>query len=131
MNTFATVDMTNKTITTVEVDTVVTEKPYESHEQFLTRRGSQMAGMIGMLSSRLEIIGMNLRFDMDYDTMSADEWRRAAKQSRLEILDTLMRYQEEWANMQRYEAGDYGMEMYQRKMAEYTTELEALKTLAS
>ena len=106
------------------------EKAYESHETFLSRRSNQMAGMIGLLSSRLEIINMNLRFDMEYDTMTADQWRRTAKQSRLEILECLIRYQHEWADMQQYTEGDYGLTMYEDKIKEYTTELEALKTLA-
>ena len=106
------------------------EKAYESHEMFLSRRSNQMAGMIGLLSSRLEIINMNLRFDMEYDTMTADQWRRTAKQSRMEILECLMRYQQEWAEMQQYAEGDYGLTMYESKIKEYTTELEALKTLA-
>jgi len=106
------------------------ETVVESHTEFLSRRSNQMAGMIGLLSSRLEIINMNLRFDMEYDTMTADQWRRTAKQSRMEILECLMRYQQEWANMQDYQTGDYGMTMYEDKIKEYTTELEALKTLA-
>jgi hypothetical protein len=32
--------------------------------------------------------------------------------------------------MQQYDEEDYGLGMYQRKVAEYTTELDALKTLA-
>ena len=116
----------------VLVDTVnnTIDDQYESHEQFLTRRGGQMAGMIGMLSSRLELIAMTLRFDMEFDKMTADQWLRSAKQSRLEILETLIRYQKEWANMQQYNPGEVGMDMYERKIEEYTTELEALKTLA-
>ena len=116
----------------VLVDTVnnTIDDQYETHEQFLTRRGGQMAGMIGMLSSRLELVAMTLRFDMEFDKMTADQWLRSAKQSRLEILDTLIRYQKEWANMQQYNPGEVGMDMYDRKIAEYTTELEALKTLA-
>ena len=116
----------------VLVDTVnnTIEDQYETHEQFLTRRGGQMAGMIGMLSSRLELVAMTLRLDMEFDKMTADQWLRSAKQSRLEILDTLIRYQKEWADMQQYNPGEVGMDMYDRKIAEYTTELEALKTLA-
>lgn len=102
----------------------------ETHEQFLTRRGKQMAGMIGLLSSRLELVAMTLRFDMEFDKMTADQWLRSAKQSRMEILECLIKYQHEWADMQQYEAGDVGLGMYERKIAEYTTELEALKTLA-
>ena len=102
----------------------------ETHEQFLTRRGKQMAGMIGLLSSRLEMVAMHHRLDMEYGPMNADMWRRSARQMRLEILETLIKYQHEWAEMQEYTEADYGMQMYKEKIAEYTTELEALKTLA-
>ena len=103
---------------------------YESHEMFLTRRGKQMAGMIGLLSSRLEMVAMHHRLDMEYGPMNADMWRRSARQMRLEILETLIKYQHEWADMQQYTETDYGMQMYKEKIAEYTAELEALKTLA-
>jgi glucan phosphorylase len=107
------------------------ESVVESHEQFLSRRGMAMSGMIGSLSARLEIINMNLRFDMEYDAhMTADQWRRSVKQSRMEILETLISYQEAWSAMQDYQAGEVGKEMSDRKIKEYTTELEALKTLA-
>ena len=111
------------------LETVV-EKPYESHELFLTRRSGQMAGMLGLLSSRLEMVAMHHRLDMEYGPMTVDAWRRSAKQMRMEVLDTLIRYQHEWAEMQQYEEGDYGKTMYENKIKEYTTELEALKTLA-
>ena len=111
------------------LETVV-EKPYESHELFLTRRSGQMAGMLGLLSSRLEMVAMHHRLDMEYGPMTVDAWRRSAKQMRMEVLDTLIRYQHEWAEMQQYDEGDYGKTMYEHKIKEYTTELEALKTLA-
>ena len=111
------------------LETVV-EKPYESHEQFLTRRGGQMAGMLGLLSARLEMVAMHHRIDMEYGPMTVDAFRRSAKEMRVEILETLIRYQNEWADMQKYDEGDYGKTMYEGKIAEYTTELEALKTLA-
>jgi hypothetical protein len=114
-----------------EVLETVVETPYESHEAFLSRRGMAMSGMIGSLSARLEIVNMNLRFDMEYDAhMTAEQWRRSVKQSRVEILETLIAYQNEWADMQQYDEGDYGKTMYENKIKEYTTELEALKTLA-
>ena len=113
-----------------EVLETVVEKPYESHELFLTRRGGQMAGMLGLLSSRLEMVAMHHRLDMEYGPMTVDAFRRSAKEMRMEILETLIKYQEEWAEMQQYTDTDYGMEIYKRKIAEYTTELEALKTLA-
>ena len=103
---------------------------YETHEQFMTRRSSQMAGMIGLLSSRLEIVAMHHRLDMEYGPMTVDMWLRSARQMRLEILECLIRYQHEWAEMQQYAETDYGMQMYKDKIAEYTTELEALKSLA-
>jgi len=103
----------------------------ESNEQILSRRGMAMSGMIGSLSARLEIINMNLRFDMEYDAhMTADQWRRSVKQSRMEILETLISFQEAWSAMQDYQMGEYGRDMYEKKIKEYTTELEALKTLA-
>ena len=113
-----------------EVLETVVETAYESHEQFLTRRGGQMAGMLGLLSSRLEMVAMHHRLDMEYGPMTVDAWRRSAKQMRMEVLDTLIRYQHEWAEMQQYDEGDYGKTMYENKIKEYTTELEALKTLA-
>jgi hypothetical protein len=114
-----------------ELETTVVETAYESHEAFLSRRGMAMSGMIGSLSARLEIINMNLRFDMEYDAhMTADQWRRSVKQSRIEILETLISYQEAWSAMQDYQTGEYGRDMYEKKIKEYTTELEALKTLA-
>jgi hypothetical protein len=89
-----------------------------------------MAGMIGMLSSRLEIVAMHHRLDMEYGPMTVDAFRRSNKQMRMEILETLIAYQNEWADMQQYDEGDYGKTMYENKIKEYTTELEALKTLA-
>ena len=103
---------------------------HETHEQFLTRRSMTMAGIIGLLSSRLEIVAMHHRLDMEYGPMTVDMWRRSARQMRLEILECLIKYQHEWADMQQYTESDYGMQMYKEKIAEYTTELEALKTLA-
>jgi len=112
------------------VEETVVEKPYESHEMWLSKRTTLMAGMIGLLSARLEMVAMHHRLDMEYGPMTVDAYRRSAKEMRMEILDTLIRYQNEWADMQQYSNEDYGKEMYERKIAEYTTELEALKTLA-
>ena len=115
----------------IEFATPVEETVLESNEAFLSRRGTAMAGMIGSLSARLEIINMNLRFDMEYDAhMTADQWRRSVKQSRIEILETLISYQATWSSMQNYQAGEVGKEMSDRKIKEYTAELEALETLA-
>jgi hypothetical protein len=113
-----------------EVLETVVEKPYESHEMWLSKRTTKMAGMIGMLSSRLELVAMHHRLDMEYAPMTVDAYRRSAKEMRMEILETLIMYQNEWADMQQYSNADYGKTMYERKIAEYTTELEALKTLA-
>ena len=112
------------------VEETVVETPHESHEMWLSKRTSKMAGMIGLLTSRLEMVAMQHRLDMEYGPMTVDAYRRSAKEMRMEILDTLIRYQNDWADMQQYDEGDYGKGMYERKIAEYTTELEALKTLA-
>ena len=109
------------------LETVV-EQPTETHMEFMYRRSSAMAGMIGMLSSRLEILEIELRWDIK-DEQAPMYIRRNAKRMREEVLETLIRYQQEWADMQQYEDGDIGMDMHKRKMTEYTTELEALKTL--
>ena len=111
------------------LETVV-ETPYESHEMWLGKRTSKMAGMIGLLSARSEMVAMHHRLDMEYGPMTVDAFRRSAKEMRMEILETLIRYQNEWADMQQYSNSDYGKTMYENKIAEYTTELEALKTLA-
>jgi glucan phosphorylase len=114
-----------------EVLETVVETPHENYETFLSRRSMAMSGMIGSLSARLEIINMNLKFDMEYDAhMTADQWRRSVKQSRMEILETLISYQATWSSMQNYQAGEVGKEMSDRKIKEYTAELEALETLA-
>ena len=106
------------------------EAPYESHEMWLSKRTSKMAGMIGLLSARLEMVAMHHRIDMEYGPMTVDAFRRSAKEMRVEILETLIRYQNEWADMQKYSKEDYGQTVYENKIKEYTTELEALKTLA-
>ena len=111
------------------LETVV-EQPRETHEQFLSKRTTAMAGMIGLLSGRLELVAMHHRLDMEFGPMTVDMWRRSAKEMRMEILETLIKYQLEWADMQQYGPDDIGLEMHQRKMAEYTAELESLKTLA-
>lgn len=110
------------------LETVV-EQPTESHMEFMYRRSSAMAGMIGLLSSRLEILEIELRWDVN-DEQAPMYVRRNAKRMREEILETLIKYQQEWADMQQYEEGEIGMDIHKRKMNEYTTELNALKTLA-
>ena len=112
------------------VEETVVETPYESHETWLSKRTTLMAGMIGLLSARLEMVAMHHRLDMEYGPMTVDMFRRSAKEMRMEILETLIRYQNEWADMQQYSKSDYGKTMYEDKVREYTTELEALKTLA-
>ena len=113
-----------------EVLETVVEAQHESHEMWLAKRTSKMAGMIGSLVGRLEIVAMHHRLDMEYGPMTLDAFRRSAKQMRMEILETLIKYQEDWADMQQYSNADYGKIIYENKVKEYTTELEALKTLA-
>jgi hypothetical protein len=108
------------------LETVV-ETPTESHTDFMYRRSHAMAGMIGLLSSRLEIINVELKWDM-LDTSMPMTNRLSAKRMRQEVLETLIKYQNEWADMQQYEDGEIGKEIHDRKIAEYTTDLESLKT---
>ena len=125
MSTFATVDMKNKTITDVVVD-----KQTESYEQYLSRRGSTMAGMIGTLSGRLDILAMEMRLIMEYPLSDKNFFKTQLLDLRKSALETLIKYNHEWAEMQDYQEGHYMKESSDKKIADFTTELEALKTLA-
>jgi len=106
------------------------EQPYETYEQALSRRGSAMAGIIGTLQGRLDILNTEIKFELEYDNMSPKEFKSRLKSIRTDIIKTLIVSTKAWAEMQRYEDGDIGKEMSDRKLADLTTELEVLKTLA-
>jgi hypothetical protein len=109
------------------------EQPYETYEQALSRRTSAMAGIIGTLQGRLEILNTELKFELTYDNMSwppPKEFKSRLKSIRTDIIKTLIVSTKAWADMQQYEDGDIGKEMSDRKLADLTTELEALKILA-
>lgn len=106
------------------------EQPYETYEQALSRRSSAMAGIIGTLQGRLEILNTELKFELAYANMSPKEFKSRLKSIRTDIIKTLIVSNKAWAEMQQYEDGDIGKEMSDRKLADLTTELEALKTLA-
>ena len=106
------------------------EQPYETYEQALSRRSSAMAGIIGTLQGRLEILNTELKFELEYDNMSPKEFKSRLKSIRTDVIKTLIVSNKAWAEMQQYEDGDIGKEMSDRKLADLTTELEALKTLA-
>jgi hypothetical protein len=106
------------------------EQPYETYEQALSRRSSAMAGIIGTLQGRLEILNTEIKFELAYDNMSPKEFKSRLKSIRTDIIKTLIVSNKAWAEMQQYQDGDIGKEMSDRKLADLTTELEALKTLA-
>ena len=106
------------------------EQPYETYEQSMSRRTSAMAGMIGTLQGRLEILNTELKFELTYDNMSPKEFKSRLKSIRTDIIKTLIVSNKAWADMQQYEDGDAGKEFSDKKLADLTTELEALKTLA-
>lgn len=116
----------------VLVDTVnnTIEDQFESHEQFMTRRSSAMAGMIGLLQSRLEIAEIELDTLLQFSNHPKQSLLYSVKSIREGVLETLIKFTNEWADMQRYEISDYGKELSDRRLTEYTTKLETLKTLA-
>lgn len=115
----------------VLVDTVnnTMEDQYETHEQFMTRRGGQMAGMIGLLQSRLEIAEIELGTVLEFSNHPKESLLYSIKSARMGVLETLIKFVNEWAEMQQYDENDYGKEMTDRRLKEYTEKLEALKTL--
>ena len=111
------------------LETVV-EKPYESHEMFLTRRSMEMSGMIGSLSARLGIVKDELKNCYTYEYANVEFLKQQMLSMHKDIVEGLIKYNQKWAEMQRYEEGDYAKEYSDREIAALTTELEALKTLA-
>ena len=110
----------------LELETVVVE----SHEAFLSRRSMAMAGMLGTLSGRLEILSMEMRLAVEYPLSNKDFLKSQLRELRMSTLETLIKYNREWAEMQDYKVGEYMKESSDKKISEFTTELEALKTLA-
>ena len=106
------------------------EQPYETYEQALSRRSNAMAGIIGTLQGRLDILNMELKFELEYDNMSPKEFKSRLKSVRTDIIKTLIVSNKAWAEMQQYEDGDIGKQFSDEKLAKLTTELEALQTLA-
>ena len=106
------------------------EQPYETYEQALSRRSSAMAGIIGTLQGRLDILNTELKFELEYDSLTQKEFKSRLKSIRTDIIKTLIVSNKAWAEMQQYEDGDIGKQFNDEKLADLTTELEALKTLA-
>ena len=111
------------------LETTVVEQQHESHEQFMTRRSGAMAGMIGMLQSRLEILDIELSTNLQFSDLPKESLLHSMKDMRVGLLETLIKFNREWATMQQYEDTDSGKEMNDRRYKEYTTKLDALKTL--
>ena len=112
------------------LETTVVETPYESHEAFLSRRGMVMAGMIGSLSARLDILKDEMRICYTYEHADLEFLKRQMQSMQKDIVVSLLKYNNEWANMQQYELGDVAKSYSDKAIADLTTELEALKTLA-
>jgi hypothetical protein len=106
------------------------EQPYETYEQALSRRSSAMAGIIGTLQGRLDILNMELKFELEYDNLNRKELMSRLKSIRTDVIKTLIVSNKAWAEMQQYEDGDIGKEMSDRKLADLTMDLEVLQTLA-
>jgi hypothetical protein len=106
------------------------EQPYETYEQALSRRSSAMAGIIGTLQGRLEILNTELKFELEYDNLNREEFKSRLKSIRTDVIKTLIVSNKAWADMQQYQDGDIGKQFSDEKLAILTTELEALQTLA-
>ena len=123
MSTVAQIDMVNKTIDTFEIDTV--EKT-ESHEEFMHRRSHDMAGMIGMLQGRLEMLDIQLDSTIEYVKNVADA-KEYMRDMRKDILKTMLEYTERWLKMQNYEETEYMYGRHKEKIQEYANKLNNLK----
>lgn len=106
------------------------ESVVESHEQFLSRRGMVMAGMIGSLAARLDILKDEMRICYTYEHANLEFLKRQMQIMQKDIVVSLLKYNNDWANMQQYELGDVAKSYSDKAIADLTTELEALKTLA-
>ena len=106
------------------------EKVVESNEAFMSRRSTEMSGIIGGLSARLGIVKDELKNCYTYEYANVEFLKQEMLSMHKEIVESLIKYNQKWAEMQRYDEGDYGKECSDREIAELTTELEALKTLA-
>lgn len=98
----------------------------ESHEEFMHRRSCDMAGMIGMMQARLEMIDIDLESAIIY----ADNVKQAKKymtEMRKDILKTLLEYTERWLNMQNYDETEYAYGRHKEKIEEFTNKLNNLK----
>ena len=100
------------------------EKVLESNEAFMSRRSMEMSGIIGGLSARLGIIKEELKSNYTYDYASVEYLKQQMLSMHKEIVESLIKYNQKWAEMQRYDEGDYGKECSDREIAELTTELE-------
>jgi hypothetical protein len=108
-----------------ELETVV-----ESHEAFLSRRSMAMAGMIGSLSARLGIIKDELKSCYTYKHANEAFLKQQMQSMHKDIVEGLLKYHQEWADMQNYDEEDAGKSYSDKDIVALTTELETLKTLA-
>jgi len=113
-----------------EVLETVVEIAYESHEMWLGKRTSKMAGMIGSLAGRLDILKDELKSCYTYDYANEAFLKQQMFSMHKSIVEGLLKYNKAWAEMQNYEEGDIAKSYSDKAIADLTTELEALKTLA-
>jgi len=98
----------------------------ESHDEYMHRRGKSMAGMIGMMQARLEMIDIDLESAIIY----ADNVKQAKKymtEMRQGILNTLIEYMNRWSEMQDYKEEDYMYGRHKEKIEQFTSKLNNLK----
>lgn len=108
------------------MSTADTVKEMESHESFLDRRGHSMAGMIGSLQARLEMLDIELDSSIQYAS-NVNRAKQHMKDMRKDVLKTLIEFQTRWAEMQDYKEEDYMYESSNKKIDEYSNKLNNLK----
>ena len=118
----------NETVDTCVVDAVNNEKT-ESYQEFLSRRGHTMAGMIGLASSTLSHIGISASAALDYyDTVKL--LKTAVRDMGIAAIKAQIQLEQDWIDMNSVNDMNYlGNKFGKAKIDKLTTELKALETL--
>ena len=118
----------NETVDTSVVDAVDNEKT-ESYQEFLSRRGHTMAGMIGLASSTLSHIGISAAAALDYyDTVKL--LKTAVRDMGIAAIKAQIQLEQDWIDMNSVNDTNYlGNKFGKAKIDKLTTELKALETL--
>ena len=118
----------NETVDTCVVDAVDNKKT-ESYQEFLSRRGQTMAGMIGLASSTLSHVGISAASTLQYyDTVKL--LKTAVRDLGIAAIKAQIQLEQDWIDMNsvndpEYTGNKYGLE----KIDRLTTDLKALETL--